>query len=220
MALAGHHGEGLLGLQAHTDRLRAAIGLLAPGTETGATVVAAAAHRHADQTEQHPAILDQGHVDGELLATGDELLGAVQRVHQPPAPPVAALAQRYLAILFGKHRNVRRQRPQPRLQYMVRGQVGGGNRRFVGLRAHRHVGAPVRQDRLAGAPHQRHQFAPGHRPHAWYSPRWVSRSRTRYSAARARPSLNWACWARLDSSRRLMRSTPIGSGSSPGRRSS
>ncbi|MCA4125172.1 hypothetical protein LDY98_02255, partial [Pseudomonas aeruginosa] len=32
------------------------------------------------------------------------------------AADLAALAQRYLAILFGKHRNVRRQRPQSRLQ--------------------------------------------------------------------------------------------------------
>ncbi|MCY1178739.1 hypothetical protein D9M73_191050 [compost metagenome] len=59
------------------------------------------------------------------------------------------LGQRNIAVLFGQHRNLRRQRQQTIGNYPVRGQVGGGNRRIVGLVGYRDIGAPEWQDRLA-----------------------------------------------------------------------
>ncbi|RMU57853.1 hypothetical protein ALP29_201003 [Pseudomonas syringae pv. avii] len=112
-------------------------------------------------------------------------------------------------------------------QHLVRSQIGGGHWRVIRLGGHRDVGAPERQDYFPGQSCQLYyrgeqwvwQVLQGI-GHGWNSPRWVSRSRVRYSAASARPSLNWAFCARLDSSRRLIRSTRIGSGSSPSSRSS
>ena len=58
--------------------------------------------RCADHSKAGPAALDQGDVDGELAIAIDELLGAVQRIHQPIAPPTPPLGVGRLCGFLGK----------------------------------------------------------------------------------------------------------------------
>src|SRR5690606_23163983 len=93
MATAGHHGEFILRRRAYLQRFDAPLVVGTPGAQLRTTVVAATAGRHADHTEQHPPLLDQRHADGEFRAAADELLGAVQRIDQPPARSASARSQ-------------------------------------------------------------------------------------------------------------------------------
>ena len=146
MAPTGHHGEALARFPAHLDRPRGFRPGLTPGAQAGTAVVAAPVGGHADHAEQHASRLHQRHVDGEFAAAGDELLGAIQRVHQPPAPPAGTLGERNRAAFLGEHRDLRRQRRQPLDQHSVGSQVGGGHRRIVGLVLYGQLVAPERQD--------------------------------------------------------------------------
>src|SRR3546814_14870778 len=63
-------------------------------------------HRH--YAKHHPPLLDQCDIDGEFLTARNELLGTVQRVHQPPALPAGAHALRNVGVLFGENRSEER----------------------------------------------------------------------------------------------------------------
>ncbi|MNQ76989.1 hypothetical protein D3C85_918420 [compost metagenome] len=179
VAPAGDHGEGFVRSQAHADRPLRAIGLGPPGAQAGAAVVAAAIGRNPDHAEHHPTLLDQGDVYGELFAASDKFLGAVERVDQPPAAPLRALAEGDIGVLLGQHRNARIERDQTIIEDVMSGHVGGGHRRGVGLLGDPHTGAPMRQNRRAGLAHQLDDRRNQGMAHGMKSPRWVSRSRAR-----------------------------------------
>ena len=103
------------------------------------------------------------------------------------------------------------------------GQVSRCHRRIIGLGGDRHISAPERQDGVTRLMHQLNHTLKQLRDrqaHSVNSPRWVSRSRARYSAAKARPSVNCGFCTSVDSSRKFTVSTRMGSGSSPSRRDS
>ncbi|MDT4855925.1 hypothetical protein FQZ97_902980 [compost metagenome] len=127
MALAGDHGKDLVRCDAHTDLMGLLVLVLAPGAETGSAEIAAPGDRHADHPEHHPAAFHQRHVDSELVAAGDELLGAIQWIDQPPALPTGPLGQRDVRSLLGQHRDTRVQRRQAGGKQLVRREVGGGH---------------------------------------------------------------------------------------------
>ena len=81
----------------------------------------------------------QGNVHGELAVALDELLGAIQRVHQPETGPVLALGIGNTAGFFREHRNLRRQRLQARFNDLVRRHIRFRNRRLVILGFHPQV---------------------------------------------------------------------------------
>ena len=224
MAAAGDHGHRFTRRWrvAHADRHHC-ITVRTPGAQPCTTVVATATGGHGHHAEHHATLLDQRDVDGELFTAGNKFLGAIQRVDQPPARPAGTHTLRDIGVFFRQHRDARVQCGQAIEQNMMGGQVSGGYRRIIGLGGDFNAGTPERQDRVASGMGQfDHAFKQGmgQTAHGWNTPRWVSRSRARYSAARARPSLNCGLSTRLDSSRRFTRSTRIGSGSSPSRCSS
>ena len=65
-----------------------------------------------------------------------EFLGAVERIDQPVAPPLAPLAVGNVARLFRQHRHVRRQRLQPVHDDLVRLRIRERQRRLVRLVRH------------------------------------------------------------------------------------
>ena len=224
MTTTGHHGQRLARRHnsAHADRFNL-LTVSAPSPDSRTPVVTTAAGGHRHHTKHHAAMLDQRHIDGELFTARNELFGAIERVNQPPARPTGPHVLRDIGVFFRQHRNAGVERFQPINQHMVRGQIGGRHRRVIRLGRHGHIGAPKRQNGIARLVHQLNhalnQFRKG-AAHSVNTPRWVSRSRARYSAANARPSLNCGFWTRFDSSRKLTLSTRIGSGSSPSRRDS
>ena len=110
-------------------------------------------------------------VDRELIGTGDELLGAIERIDQPPARPGGTFGQRDIGGLFRQHRHLRRQRLQAIEQDMVSGQVSSGHRRGIGLLRHRHTAAPVRQGRCASRAYQLDHLRNERMTHGRNSPR-------------------------------------------------
>ncbi len=148
MAPAGNHGKGLARRRCftHLNLLGRVIHIGTPRTQPGATEVATATGRHRHHTEHHTALLDQRNVDGELFAAGDKLLGAIQRVHQPPALPAGTHALVDISIFFGQHRDARIECGKARQDQMVSGQVCRRHRRIIRLGGDRHIGAPERQN--------------------------------------------------------------------------
>jgi len=95
---------------------------------------------------------DQRDVHGELAVALDELAGAVERIDQPVAWPAAAFAPRGDARFFGKHRQRRLDRGQSGEDDALRGEIGGGERRGVGLALDDEIAAIDVEDRLARLP--------------------------------------------------------------------
>ena len=193
MAAAGDHSEAASRGLSHGDHLRLATQVSAPGAQAAAAIIDDARGGNANHTEHHLPTLDQRHVDGELLAVGDEFLGAIERIDQPPAIPARPFAQGDIGVFLGQHGNVRVERLQAVGQHTMGRQIGGGYRRSIGLFDHLNTLAPERQNRGARLLHQFQHAWQQRMVHRLSSPRCSSRSRTRYSAARARPSLNCGC---------------------------
>ncbi|MNJ25595.1 hypothetical protein D3C77_200450 [compost metagenome] len=82
-------------------------------------------------------MVDQRDIDGELAVAGDELLGAIQRIHQPVAGPAAPRLHRLGVRLFRQHRDIRRQPGQRLHDHLVSPLIGGGERTLVLLVLHR-----------------------------------------------------------------------------------
>ncbi len=80
--------------------------------------------------------LHQRDVDRELAVPAQELLGAVERVHQPEPGRRRARQSLALGALLGNHRNARRPRAQDLDDDRLRALVGAGDRRVVGLAPH------------------------------------------------------------------------------------
>jgi hypothetical protein len=102
-----------------------------------------------NHAQDRRAVLDQGDVDGELAVALDELLGAVQRIDQPVAPPGAAGGIGDVAAFLGQAGDVGRQSGQAVFDDLVRGQVGGGQGTVVVFVRDVECATVDRQDRFA-----------------------------------------------------------------------
>ena len=112
--------------------------------------------RRQHHAQHRQAVFDQCDVDGELAIALDELLGAVQRVHQPEAVThLGRVAGGH--GLFGHHRDVRGQRRQPGQDHRLGTLVGLGHRRGIGLALHRKISGVNRHDHGAGLAGERGQ---------------------------------------------------------------
>ncbi len=104
--------------------------------------IAGAQHRRVHHAENRRTVgLDQGDVHGEFAVALDELLGAVERVHQPVAAPAAARLVRNIGSFLRQAGVVRLQRRQPAADDAVCSQVRLGQRRVVVLLRHGEIGA-------------------------------------------------------------------------------
>ncbi|MNT42253.1 hypothetical protein D3C72_1786650 [compost metagenome] len=108
-----------------------------PGSDPLAAIPELVQHRGIDQSPDRPALLDQRNVHGELAVAGDELLGTIQRIHQPVAGPAAPCLHRLGVRLFRQHMDIRRQAGQRLHYHLVRPLIGGGERTLVLLVLHR-----------------------------------------------------------------------------------
>ncbi|MNJ61575.1 hypothetical protein D3C77_573690 [compost metagenome] len=95
-------------------------------------------------------MVDQRDIDGELAVAGDELLGAIQRIHQPVAGPAAPRLHRLGVRLFRQHGDIRRQAGQRLHDHLVRSLIGGGERTLVLLVLHREGLTVDGQDGVTG----------------------------------------------------------------------
>ena len=86
-----------------------------------------------DDAEVRYAAEDQGDVHGEFVAVFHELLGAVQGVDEKEALPGQAVLGRRRRGLLGDDGDVGEEAGQAVQDDPVRGQVGLGHRRAVGL---------------------------------------------------------------------------------------
>ena len=84
--------------------------------------------RRQYHAEHRLAIFDQGDIDRELVIALDELLGAIERIDQPQTRPGATFFIADGGRLLRQHRDIRRQRPQPRADERMGGAVGFGQR--------------------------------------------------------------------------------------------
>ena len=90
--------------------------------------------RRGHDAQHRLMVAHQGDVDRELAIAADELLGAVERVHQPQLGPGAADRKRVRGLGFlGQHRDRRRQRRELARENLVSRTVGKGDRRLVCL---------------------------------------------------------------------------------------
>ena len=137
MTAAGHHHH-RRGAGTALDRLALAL-FLFKGTDTAAAQIGHRRYRHMHHTQYRGIPFHQGNVHGELAVALDELLGAIQRVHQPETGPVLALGIGNTAGFFREHRNLRRQRLQARFNDLVRRHIRFRNRRLVILGFHPQV---------------------------------------------------------------------------------
>ena len=141
MAAAGHHHDRRVPLPTTDRRALAALFLERP--QAAAAGVGDRGDRHVHHAQHRHAVFHQGDVDGELAVALDEFLGAVERVHQPETGPVLAVFIGDAAGFLGEHRNLRGQGLQARLDQVVGGAVGLGDRAVVVLVVHVHVAAIV-----------------------------------------------------------------------------
>ena len=91
------------------------------------------ARRHADDTQRRARTLHERDVDGELAVLGQEFLGSVERIDQPVGRPRGPLGRAGQAAFLGHDRQLRRQTRQACREHLVRGKVGLGERRLIGL---------------------------------------------------------------------------------------
>ena len=98
------------------------------------------ARRHADRAQHRAAVAHQADVDGEIVAPGGELLGAVQRIDQPEAVG-ARRDDPGGHLLLGDHRQVGGRRPQAAHDQRLGGAVRLGDGGGVGLALGREAAA-------------------------------------------------------------------------------
>ena len=99
--------------------------------------------------EHGHAVVYQRDVDGELAIALDELLGAVQRIHQPVGLPAGALLERQALRLLGQHGYIRRQGLQAVNDGVMRGHIGRRQRRAVILLLDRKIAVVDLENLLA-----------------------------------------------------------------------
>ena len=117
--------------------------------------VSGVSNGHVDDAEHSIVPVDQRDVDRELAIARHEFLGAVERIDQPIALPLTALAIRNVAGLFGQHRYLRRERLQSVHDDLVRLRVGERERRLIRLARHFELLPVDAEDRVARAPRER-----------------------------------------------------------------
>ena len=127
MAAAGDYGKSFTCRRDLADLNRQRLGtfIRTPCPQACASDINAPIGRHRYHPKHHAALLDQGDVDGELLAARDEFLGPVQRIDQPPALPAGAHALGDVGVFFREHRDAWVQSGQPVQNQMVSRQVSG-----------------------------------------------------------------------------------------------
>ena len=77
--------------------------------------------RRADDAEQRRAVGDQREIDGELVAAGDEFLGAVERIDQEEAAAIGRLRQMRRAPRTAPgYSGISRARPSPMMRSAAR----------------------------------------------------------------------------------------------------
>ena len=180
MRPARHHGQALFGRNATGDGPPPSL-VLDEGSVTHRTGKQAAKRWRKDGTEHRHPFFDECDVDSELSVATDELLGAVERVHQPEACSHLWNPARGNGFL-GNDRNIRCQRSQCREDQRLGHLICRGHRRGVVLAADRKVGRVHRHDHIAcGARHREDLFqhftareGSGHDRHAMLNKRgWL-----------------------------------------------
>ena len=170
--------------------------------------------RRIDHAEHGFAVFDQGNVDGEFAVLLDELARAVERIDQPVACPGATLFPGDAGRFFRQHRQLRRQPTQAVDDEMVRGEIGGGQRRAIVLVLDGEVPRIDFHDRDAGRDGDidHGTMVDTHR-------RIARTSRTTSRPANDRPSEQSSRNTSSCSASSFQGTTSSSSGSSPGRRS-
>jgi len=138
VALAGHHPQRQPALtwHGHLDALSRRLGRHASeGADAFRPPVAHPLSGHRDDPQHRAASLDQGNVDRELAIARHELLGAIERVHQPETFGRTRALVGHAAFL-GHDGDVRRQGLQARHDALMRRQVGRGQWTCIGLVHH------------------------------------------------------------------------------------
>ena len=202
------------------------VGLLAVAPERaqpGAAMPQVAGHRRLHHAEHRHAVLDQRDVDGELAIALDELARAVQRIDHPqPRPGQALRGGDLVRRLLRQHRDVGGEPRQAIDNAVMRGEVGGGQRRVVGLVLHCEFAVVDAQDFRRGVARDRDhalaQFVGDAAGRAGHH-RARNHSRTMNNAAMLRPSEKSSRSISSCSASSLHGTGSSSSGSSPGRRS-
>ncbi len=128
-AADGHHqGVGLIVFVVNgADGMHLAVRLL-EGAVTAHRPVEQVRLGGIDDPEHRHIVPHQGDQGGEVTAAGDELAGAVERVHQPVLAPVGTLAEGDVGRLFRQHGHMGSERRQRPLEVGVGSKIGTGDR--------------------------------------------------------------------------------------------
>src|SRR5690606_6605186 len=86
-----------------------------------------------NQPQHGNTVADQGDIDGELRAAGNEFPGAIQGIQQPAVTPLAPLIPGLSRGFLGNHGHPRQQLVQTGQDKLLGQVVGGGYRRVVAL---------------------------------------------------------------------------------------
>ena len=149
---AGHRHRPEAGRAARRDRARRSLALTA---ECGPRTVAVAGQprdRRVDNAEHGTALIDEADVDAELAVAVQVLARAVEGIDKPEAAAGDIRDHSRRHAFLRNYRDLRRQAPQTLEHDPLGSDVGGGDRRAVGLDAHGLRLAVVTQDHLAPHP--------------------------------------------------------------------
>ena len=96
-------------------------------------VIARSDDRRQNQPQHRFVAVNQGDVDGKLVAVPNELAGAIQRVHQPQPFPGAAFGEADISRFLGQNRDAGGQLRQAAQDAAMGGQISFGDWTLVGF---------------------------------------------------------------------------------------
>ena len=135
----------------HPDGPALALGVHLAGPQAARGAIAQTQRRGIDHAQYRPAPLDQGDIDGELAVALDELLGAVEGIHQPVAPLGVGTGE-VAGVFLRQQRQWQGQGGQAIGDKLMGGGVRLGQGGLVGLLLYREVPAVDGHDGGAGVP--------------------------------------------------------------------